>query len=195
MDYYSPNFNLLWWQDLGESDIPNTISFQKANTHYEPTVYDNPENTAYSLISSDEHDRVLTDPAYRMQRKAEADMKARVYTLAMEDYEREQYINSPWREPISKLGYENLIQAEAIIKKLDRQFRQLTKFHTRKYMDPVNHERRERRMLERANKRWDNSYTIFSDDLTEEEQRYRDYFETDLQNYREDERVEEVTFL
>ena len=47
-------------------------------------------------------------------------------------------------------------------------------------------------MLEKANKRWDNSYTIFSDDLTEEEQRYRDYFETDLQSYREDERVEEV---
>ena len=47
-------------------------------------------------------------------------------------------------------------------------------------------------MLEKANKRWDNSYTIFSDDLTEEEQRYRDYFETDLQSYREDERIEEV---
>ena len=45
------------------------------------------------------------------------------------------------------------------------------------------------RMLEKANKRWDNSYTIFSDDLTEEEQRYRDYFETDIQSYREDERV------
>ena len=59
-------------------------------------------------------------------------------------------------------------------------------------MDPQNHGRRERRMLEKANKRWDNSYTVFSDDLTEEEQRYRDYFETDLQNYREDERLEEV---
>ena len=61
-------------------------------------------------------------------------------------------------------------------------------------MDPINHDRREKRMLNRANKRWDNAYTVFSDDLTEEEQRYRDYFETDLQNYREDERVEEVLF-
>jgi hypothetical protein len=50
-------------------------------------------------------------------------------------------------------------------------------------------------MLEKANKRWDNSYTIFSDDLTEEEQRYRDYFETDLQSYREDERIEEVYII
>lgn len=48
-------------------------------------------------------------------------------------------------------------------------------------------------MLERANKRWDNAYTVYSNDLTEEEQKYRDYFETDLQNYREDERLEEVT--
>jgi KaiC/GvpD/RAD55 family RecA-like ATPase len=78
-----------------------------------------------------------------------------------------------------------------ILKKLDRQFRKLTKFHTRKYIDPTNHVRREKRMLDKANKRWDGAYTIFSSDLTEEEQRYRDYFETDLQNYREDERIEE----
>ena len=50
-------------------------------------------------------------------------------------------------------------------------------------------------MLERANKRWDNAYTVYSDDLTEEQQRYKDYFETDLENYREDERLEEVSLL
>ncbi len=65
-------------------------------------------------------------------------------------------------------------------------------YSQRKYIDTANHSRREKRMLERANKRWDNAYTVYSDELTEEEQRYRDYFETDLQNYREDERVEEV---
>ena len=46
-------------------------------------------------------------------------------------------------------------------------------------------------MSERIQKRWDSSYTVFTGELTEEEQRYRDYFETDLDNYREDERVEE----
>lgn len=70
MDYYAPNFNALAWQDMQESDYFNTISFQKANTHYEASHFETPENTIYSLISSDEHDRVLTDPAYRMQRKA-----------------------------------------------------------------------------------------------------------------------------
>lgn len=131
MDYYSPNFNMLWFQDMAESDVPNVASLSKANTHYEHTVYDNPENTVYSLINPDEHDRVLVDPAYRMQRKAESHMKAQVYVMAMDDYEKEQIINSPWREPLSKLGYENLVQAEMIIKRLDRQFRQLTKFHAR----------------------------------------------------------------
>jgi hypothetical protein len=49
----------------------------------------------------------------------------------MEDYEKEKLASSPWREPISKLDYENLIQAETIIRKLDRKFRKLTKFHSR----------------------------------------------------------------
>jgi hypothetical protein len=44
-------------------------------------------------------------------------------------------------------------------------------------------------MNDRALKRWDNSYTVFTGELTETEQKYRDYFETDLENYREDERV------
>jgi len=47
-------------------------------------------------------------------------------------------------------------------------------------------------MKERALKRWDEVYTVYTGELTEEEQKYRDYFETDLENYREDERVEEV---
>lgn len=51
--------------------------------------------------------------------------------MAMEDYEKEKLITSPWREPLGKLEYENLVQAEVIIKKLDRKFRKLTKFHSR----------------------------------------------------------------
>lgn len=46
-------------------------------------------------------------------------------------------------------------------------------------------------MLERSKKRWDGAYTIFSGTLNEEQQRYRDYFETDLEQNREDEILEE----
>lgn len=127
-----------------------------------------------------------------MQRNAEAHLKAQIYDLALQDYEDEKLLKNPYRQPISKVTYESLIEAEAIIKKLDRQFRKLTKFHSRKYVDHVNHERREKRMLERSKQRWDGAYTLFSGNLNEEELKYRDYFETDQENYREDERVEEV---
>lgn len=73
----------------------------------------------------------MTDPAYRIQRKAEAELKAKIYVMAMEDYENDKILNSPWREPISKQTYENLITAEVLLKKLDRQFRKITKFHSR----------------------------------------------------------------
>lgn len=46
-------------------------------------------------------------------------------------------------------------------------------------------------MLERSKNRWDGAYTIFTGTLSEEEQRYRDYFETDLEQNREDELLEE----
>jgi hypothetical protein len=66
-----------------------------------------------------------------MQRKAESDLKARVYLMAMEDYEKDKLLNSVWREPLGKQDYENLINAEVILRKLDRKFRKLTKFHSR----------------------------------------------------------------
>lgn len=191
MDYYMPNFNKLWFEDMGESDTPNLMSATKTNTHFEPTLFAQPENSVYSFIGMDDHDRILTDPAYRIQRQTEGELKARIYMMAMEDYRNHKIATSPYREPISKRTYENLMEADAIIRKLDRSFRQVAKFESRKYVDPVNHARREARMQERARLRWDNSYTIFSGTLTEEEQKYRDYFETDLQQNREDERLEE----
>lgn len=175
---------------MGENDILNNLSLTKADTHFESTVYEVPAGQVFGLIGNDDHDRLLTDPAYRMEKLALADSKAKIYILAMEDYEREKLVTSPYREPINKQDYENLIEAEATILKLDRLFRKLVKFHSRKYIDPVNHPRREKRMLDKSNARWDNAYTIFTNDLTEEEQKYRDYFETDLQNYKEDEVME-----
>ena len=126
-----PNFNKLWFEDMGEHDTTNNLSLTKADTHFEHSLFEQPENTVYSLISSDEHDRVLTDPAYRMQRQNETHLKSRVYMMAMDDYENEKIAQSPHREPISKATYENLIEAEVLIKKLDRKFRQVTKFESR----------------------------------------------------------------
>lgn len=191
MDYYMLNFNKLWLQDMGEHDQINIGSLTKVNTHFEPSLQEQPEDTVYSLVNMDDHDRMLVDPAYRLQRQTEGDLKARIYLMAMEDYYKEKLANSPYREPISKVVYENLLESEALIRKLDRSFRQVLKFQSRKYTDPANHTRREARMLERSRRRWDGAYTLFSGSLSEEEQRYRDYFETDLEHNKEDERLEE----
>jgi hypothetical protein len=77
--------------------------------------------------------------------------------------------------------YENWWRIENSIKRFDRIFNKVEKFGRRKFIDPENHERRETRMLERKRKRWQDNYTYFFGGLTEEEQQYRDYFETDVE--------------
>jgi hypothetical protein len=65
------------------------------------------------------------------------------------------------------------------------------KFDARAMTDPINHERRERRLLDRKRERWVSNYTFFFGNLTEEEQQYRDYFETDMELDPEDDVIEE----
>jgi hypothetical protein len=62
-----------------------------------------------------------------------------------------------------------LIDVEKTIARLDRVFRKVSKFHNRKMIDPVNHERREKRMLEKKSERWDSNYAFFFNGLSEEE--------------------------
>lgn len=85
MDYYMPNFNQLWFQDLGEHDTPSNLSMTKANTHFEHSLFEQPEDTVAVFVGSDEHDIILTDPAYRLQRQVEGEMKAKIYLTAIED--------------------------------------------------------------------------------------------------------------
>lgn len=46
-------------------------------------------------------------------------------------------------------------------------------------------------MQERKRERWVENYTYFFGGLTEEEQMYRDYFETDLERDPEDDFIDE----
>lgn len=75
--------------------------------------------------------------------------------------------------------------------RFDRIFNKVEKFDARAMTDPVNHERRERRMLDRKRERWVSNYTYFFGDLTEEEQQYRDYFQTELERDPEDDFIDE----
>ena len=87
--------------------------------------------------------------------------------------------------------YQTWWKIEKAIRKFDRTFNKVEKFHARKFVDPENHERREKRMLEGKKQRWTENYTYFFGGLTEEEQQYRDYFQTDLERDPEDEVMEE----
>ncbi len=50
--------------------------------------------------------------------------------------------------PINKTVYENWWKIEKAIKKYDRWFNKIEKFESRAFLDPENHERREKRMLD-----------------------------------------------
>lgn len=53
--------------------------------------------------------------------------------------------------------------------KFDRTFNKVEKFDARAMTDPINHDRREKRMLEKKRERWVKNYTYFFGNLTEEE--------------------------
>lgn len=89
--------------------------------------------------------------------------------------------------PMNKTMYENWWKIEKAIRKYDRWFNKIEKFESRAFLDPENHERREKRMNERKSKRFLDSYTYFFGGLSEEEQQFRDYFESDETVQKDDE--------
>jgi hypothetical protein len=193
MDYYLSNFVPYDVQEMGDMDQVINMSlarFQKDS--YEFSQFETPSKMVYSLVNPDEHDRLLTDPAYRLERTKKVEEKLMVYLFSLESFEKEwEEEHGPIRRyPINKVDYETMIETEIAVAKMDRLFRKVDKFNNRRYIDRENHERREQRMQQRAEKRWESNYTIFYGGLTEEEQKYRDYFETDWQKDPEDEEIE-----
>lgn len=75
------------------------------------------------------------------------------------------YIPTPYGKDL----YETWHKIEMSIRKFDRIFNRVEKYQSRKFVDPENHERREKRMLERKRERWTENYTYFFGGLTEEE--------------------------
>lgn len=156
---------------MGESDTTVLMSPLKFMTHFEYTQFETPSNMVYSMINPDEHDRLLVDPAFRLERTKQLEEKFKVYVGSLQEIEKEFEANNgpAIRTPTNKVDYETLIEAEKAIAKLDRQFNKLRRFEARKFLDPANHERREARMLQRKSERWDNQYPVYYNGLTEEE--------------------------
>jgi hypothetical protein len=151
-----------------------------------------PSSNVYIHVNNDEMDRIMIDPAYKLDRIQETNEK--IYAMHSA-YERidEQMKDMTYKvkTPIGRDVYDNWYETEKSIRKIDRMFNKVEKFDARAMTDPLNHERREKRMLEKKNERWTQNYTYFFGNLTEEEQQYRDYFQTDVELDMENEYIED----
>lgn len=79
MDYYASHFHPYDMREMGEADTTNLMSIFKYASHHEYTDFESPSNMIYQLVNPDEHDRMLTDPAYRLERAKIAEEKVKVY--------------------------------------------------------------------------------------------------------------------
>lgn len=189
-DYYHLMFASLTHFETAEEDLAiNLTSFW--GDRPQPSMQTIPATNVYIHVNSDEADRILVDPAYKLERLTEAHEKLHALHEAYKTVERQMAKQrAALPTPYSRDAYETWYKVEQSIAKFDRIFNRVEKFNARKFNDPDNHERREKRMMERKNQRWVDNYTYFFGGLTEEEQMYRDYFQTDLEEEPEEDHME-----
>ena len=192
-DYYTMMFSTLSHFDVSEEDLAVPLSYV-AFFGDRPSVSHQtiPATNVYIHVNPDEADRILVDPAYKLERLKEAHEKLYAMHMAYKEVDRQlanQRIALP--VPFGREQYETWFEIEKSIAKFDRIFNKVEKFNARKLSsDPETHDRREKRMTERIQKRQTDNFTFFHGNLTEEEARYLDYFETDIEEDPEDEFLE-----
>jgi len=78
----------------------------------------------YSFVNPDEHDRLLIDPAYRLERSAQLEERLKVYVKSLRDVEKEfvQNFGPLPRYPVNRIDYTTLIDVEKAVIKIDRLF-------------------------------------------------------------------------
>jgi hypothetical protein len=184
-------FSTLSHFDVAEEDMQiNLTSF--FGDRPQASIQTVPATNVYIHVNSDEADRILVDPAFKLEKLKEAHEKLYAMHQAYVEVDKQLsdhriYIPTPYGKDLFETWY----QIEKSIRRFDRLFNKVEKFVSRKFIDPENHERREQRMLEKKRERWVENYTYFFGGLTEEEQQYRDYFETDLEQDPEDQHIED----
>lgn len=185
MDYYKSGQLPISFAEMGEADHWSQNSFMRLMpTSFEHTQFENNSFNTYTLVNPDDHDRILTDPAYRLERIKKAQDAAATYMSALRLVDQEFEANNPNKVavPIDKNDYQTMIDTEIAILKTDRMYTNLRKFYARQYLDPQNHARREARRKQRVTQRQVDSYTVYYGGLSESEQQIKDYFETEYNN-------------
>lgn len=191
MDYYGMMFSTMSHFDVAEEDLAINLTSYHGDRP-QATMQTIPATNVYIQVNADESDRILVDPAHKLDRLKEAHQQLYAMHEAFREVERQMMRQTQaYKLPYGRDMFETWVKIEKSIKKFDRLFNRVEKFEARKFSDPDNYERREKRMLERKKKRWVENYTYFFGGLTEEEQMYRDYFQTDIENDPEDSYVED----
>jgi len=130
-----------------------------------------PSMNVYIHVNNDEADRVMIDPAYKLERLTEVNEKVYAFQQSYNAVsDQVSDLTYKLKTPLGRDMYENWYETEKSIMKFDRMFNKVEKFDARAMTDPINHERREARMEEGRSQRWAKSYTYFFGNLTEEEQ-------------------------
>lgn len=184
--YYSSVFTQISDHEIGEMQ---DISFFYVYTKADPRDFSFnviPRDRVYAFVNSDTADHIMVDPAYRMQfyKNIHEDYYKKCRT-AFEIQRQAELAGIDVENKISmpKDTYEIWFKIQKEILRFDRIYNRYEKFLGRKLFDPLNHERRENRMLLRQKERLEKNYTFYYGGLTEEEQMYRDYYESDLEEF------------
>lgn len=190
--FYSSIFTQIAEHNVGYlGEIP---AFTFAYTQADPkNTRDNiiPRDRMWAFLNSDEADHVMVDPAHRLAVYKEFSDAKFTQNRVSAEITQQQRLSGNFdllqnKITMDKDMYETWINIEREILKFDRIYNRYEKFEGRKLFDPENHERRERRMLQRQHERLNENYTFYSEGLTEKEQMYRDYFESDIEEFPDD---------
>lgn len=183
-DYYQTGQSEQMIEEFGEADVFLHTSlfrpfmfFTGEHTHMETN-----SNYVYSLMRMDDHDKYLTDPAFRLEHNQLVEERYAQMVKTIHDIDvsfKENFGHEPILD-VSRGEYENLIETEKSIEMLNRHFERMQKFRMRAMIDPLNHERRQDRMENRRHIRLQNP-TFYLGDVDEAFLQYQDYFETDCE--------------
>lgn len=187
--YYSSVFTQISDHIIGHTENVSALTY--VFTSADPRNWNTntlPQNRVYAFVNPDEADHIMTDPAFRME----------FYKNAELDYNKKMMVSNEIMNQMRLAGinkekklmfkdiYETWYKIERDILNFDRIYNRFEKFEGRALFDSAKHESREKRMLERKNQRTKENYPFYFNGLTEKEQMYRDYYESDLEEFPDD---------
>ena len=148
-EYYSMMFAEIQHFEVQEEDM-NVNLTSLFGDRPQSQMQTMPGGNFYIHVNNDEADRILVDPAYKLERLKEYDEK--FYAMAeaerIVEEQMDQYTYQT-KMPLGRDIYESWYKIEKNVMKYDRIFNKVEKFDARALTDPLNHERREKRMLEK----------------------------------------------